>query len=100
MILISWIVRLVVGLLLIRLVLRAIFGDGRMQQQRGRGPAPAPRPLERAGGALVRDPQCGTYIPQSSAVSMRAGGETRQFCSTACRDAWAAANRAHDVKAG
>jgi YHS domain-containing protein len=95
----TWIIRLVVGLFLIRLVLRAIFGDSRVQQRRGPAPAP-PQPIERAGGALVRDPQCGTYIPQSSALTMRTGGETWHFCSAACRDAWTAARRAQDVKAG
>jgi YHS domain-containing protein len=94
----TWIIRLLVILVLIRLVMRAIAGATRVQRQRG--PARPPRPIERAGGALVRDPQCGTYIPQASATSLRAGGETNFFCSVACRDTWAAARRAHDVKAG
>ncbi len=35
-------------------------------------------------GHLVKDPVCGTYVPQESALSAR--GEF--FCSEACRDQW------------
>ena len=37
-------------------------------------------------GELVRDPVCGTYVPRDAALAARVGGETRYFCSTACRD--------------
>ena len=92
----TWIIRLLVVLFVIRLIVRAIYGLTRVQQAPRRGA----RPIERAGGALVRDPQCGTYIPQSNALSLRDAGETKFFCSAACRDTWAAAHRAPGVKAG
>ncbi len=38
------------------------------------------------GEDLVRDPQCGTYVPVSSAVKATIGGETLYFCSEECRD--------------
>ena len=84
---IIWIVRLLVLLLLIRLVMRLLFpppADVRRQVPR----APAP---ERLGGALVRDPHCGTYIPKSSAVTTGSGASMLYFCSTECRDAFSGA---------
>lgn len=35
---------------------------------------------------LVRDPQCGTYILPSQAVSARVGRHTYHFCSEECKD--------------
>jgi YHS domain-containing protein len=40
-------------------------------------------------GVLRKDPQCGTYVSESSSVSMKVGGESLYFCSTACRDKYA-----------
>ena len=94
---VTWIIRILLVLFLIRLVMRAIHRlTGAQQPRRGR----APQPIERAGGALVRDPQCGTYIPESNAMTLRSGGETKFFCSAACRDTWVGARRGQDVKAG
>jgi YHS domain-containing protein len=87
MLLLLWILRALIILLILRYLV-AFFGR--------RGPASMPRasrkPAVRAGGTLVRDPQCGTYVPESTAFSISRGGATRYFCSAACRDAWAAAN--------
>jgi YHS domain-containing protein len=38
------------------------------------------------GGELRRDPVCGTYIPEATAVKLKVRGETVHFCSAACRD--------------
>ena len=38
------------------------------------------------GGELRRDPVCGTYISESTAVTKQVDGETYYFCSPACRD--------------
>ncbi len=35
---------------------------------------------------LVKDPQCGTYVPQSEAVKSTIGGEEHSFCSEECRN--------------
>jgi YHS domain-containing protein len=42
------------------------------------------------GGELKRDPVCGTYIPEATAVPLKIRGETLHFCSTACRDKYKA----------
>jgi hypothetical protein len=63
---------------------------------RARGAAaqvPRPRKAqERLGGALVRDPQCGTYIPVSRAIRVGSGDAVHYFCSDGCRAAWASAH--------
>jgi uncharacterized protein len=87
-VLLIWIVRVLVVLLLIRLVMRALGVT--------RGPAiprPRPRDVERSGGTLVQDPYCGTYLPQSRALSLGDGSNAKYFCSVACRDAYVAAPR-------
>ena len=80
-----WLFRILIILLIVRLVVHW-FAARRIRSARASAGT-----LERAGGALVRDPQCGTYIPQARAI--KDGGE--YFCSAGCRDAWlAAAGRA------
>jgi uncharacterized protein len=82
--LLLWILRVLVILMVLRLVLRLFAG--------GRAVAPRqPRAPQRLGGTLVRDPQCGTYVPESSALVVRTGSGTWHFCSAACRDNWRAA---------
>ncbi len=86
--LLSWLADAFVLYLLIRLVLQLVAG-GRavLHRQRpasgGRGRTP-----ERLGGTLVRDPNCGTYIPEARALRLRTGQETLYFCSPSCRDAY------------
>jgi hypothetical protein len=58
----------------------------------GGGRSASPQPPQRAGGALVRDPHCGTYVMQSRALSSGAGSQAHYFCSDACRTAWLAAH--------
>ena len=53
----------------------------------GRPPAPPPH-KSRAGEEMVRDPQCGTFLPRSDALSATVAGERHFFCSAACRDAF------------
>ena len=92
--LLSWIVRGLLLLLVIRMVTSALFGS-RPSQPRSSGPsrtASPSAPGERAGGTLVRDPQCGTYVPQTNAIRVGSGSEAQYFCSTTCRDAYRAAH--------
>ncbi|MGE5833898.1 MAG: hypothetical protein ACM4AI_05425 [Acidobacteriota bacterium] len=77
-----WILRVLFVLFIIRLVLRAL-GIG----QPPRAPQQRTRRMEHAGGTLVQDPHCGTYLPQSRALALGRGDETKYFCSPACRDA-------------
>jgi YHS domain-containing protein len=90
-----WIIRIIVVLLILRLV-RNFFSPAprsRAQQPPPRR-GPASDAMERSGGKLVRDPQCGTYIPMSNSVHLVSGGETLYFCSAACRDAYRQAKSA------
>jgi len=42
----------------------------------------------REGEEMVRDPQCGTFVPRSGAVTRTINGEKHFFCSKKCRDAY------------
>ena len=44
------------------------------------------QPPAASGGALHKDPVCGTYVSESVAIKMSSHGTTHYFCSTACRD--------------
>ena len=79
------ILRVIVVLLIVRFILRFI-GSIRQGMQPSTRSRSAP---ERAGGTLVRDPNCGTYLPESRALAVG----TLHFCSAACRDAYVAAHR-------
>src|ERR1041385_3935652 len=81
-----WILRIFVILFIFRLI-RNAFRPAPTQQ--------APRPggsraqsIERQGGQLVRDPQCGTFVPMATAVQLGSGKSASYFCSTTCRDAY------------
>jgi YHS domain-containing protein len=83
-----WILNLIVILILLRLVMRFVWGllqglnePSRPTRGGGRGPERA-----RVAGELVQDPVCGTYIPRASAIAVSAGAGTRFYCSEACRD--------------
>lgn len=87
----------IVRVLIILLIVRVIVSF--FVQRRRSSPRAPQRPrgtAEVSGGTLVRDPHCGTYIPESKAVL--SGGLF--FCSTTCRDAWATAHgRTNGLKA-
>jgi uncharacterized protein len=38
------------------------------------------------GEEMVRDPECGTYVPRSDAIKTQIRSKTYYFCSEACRD--------------
>lgn len=80
-----WIARAIILLVIVRIVMRLFFapraGSGASRRQ-----SPPTGPTERVGGELVRDPQCGTYVPKARAIAVARGGETLYFCSAKCRD--------------
>ena len=85
-----WAFRVLIILLIVRMVVRLLF------PARGRSPKAerSARVSERAGGALVRDPECGTYVSEAKAVAARdTDGKAAFFCSDRCRDAWMSAHR-------
>ena len=75
-------VRIIIILVIVRLVLRWV------ASLRAASPRRSRTVPERTGGTLVRDPHCGTYVPEARALT--AGGMF--FCSASCRDAWMAAH--------
>ena len=87
--LIGWIFRVLMILFLVRIVLR--FFSGATRGTSSPGPLPRPnQPATREGGHLVRDPQCGTYVPIGRAIRQGSGDNALYFCSEDCRNAWAA----------
>jgi YHS domain-containing protein len=87
---IRWILGFLATLLLIRLVLRFLLGllQGLTEPSGSRtagGPRSGGRRSEVGAVSLVRDPVCQTYIPREGAVTALVGGETRFYCSEACR---------------
>jgi YHS domain-containing protein len=74
--------------LLLRSVLRSVFAGFRRPVPRG-GPSTTPPPA-RSGGKLYRDPVCGVYVSNDTAVAQNSGGETLYFCSPECRDKYRA----------
>jgi hypothetical protein len=85
--LLLWIVRVLILILIVRLVIKGVTAMMRSNSGERRARMPA-----RSGGTLVRDPQCGTFVPESRAIAAGRGADALHFCSTACRDAWMAAH--------
>ncbi len=92
MVLTGWILRILVVLFLIRLLVR--FFVGARQAARRGASAKRTTPATREGGHLVRDPQCGTYLPEGRALRLGTGAGAIYFCSEACRIEWTAARKA------
>ena len=93
----GWIVRILAVLLIVRLVFRFLGGlfqglSGAASSTSAPGGRQAPGP--RVGGRLVRDPQCGTHVPEANAIRVGSGDTAVYFCSTTCRDQWSADRRA------
>jgi hypothetical protein len=90
-----WLFQFIVLLFVVRLIVRGMYS---MIGQR-QAPKPTSRMPERAGGTLVRDPHCGTFIPESRALVVGRGADALHFCSTTCRDAWVASHQNARAKA-
>lgn len=88
--LLSWLLRILLILFLVRALWRLAVGlfEGMMGRQQVRG-----RRLDRPV-PLVRDPICGTYVVPERAPSEVAGGATYYFCSEECRRSFQARERA------
>jgi uncharacterized protein len=91
---IRWILTALALLLLLRLVLRFVLGllqgllvtEPAGARRGGAGVSGGGRGGPgRVAAALVRDPVCGTFIPRDTAVTASIAGETRYYCSDACR---------------
>ena len=62
-----------------RLLQRIIRG---LPQGRGRS---LPPEKTRQGEEMIRDPQCGTFVPRGDALSATVRGRRHYFCSEKCR---------------
>ena len=49
-------------------------------------PPGAPPEKTVRGEEMVRDPECGTYVPRGDAIQDQLKGKSHYFCSTECRD--------------
>jgi hypothetical protein len=74
------VLRVLAALFLIRVLLRFLASVFRPQPPLSRA-TPA-----RAGGELVRDRVCNTFLPRDRAVTALVGGHEEHFCSAECRD--------------
>ena len=75
---IAWLLRILLGLLVVRVVWRLLSG------MVGRAAGPRRVPPQRAV-PLVRDPVCGMFVDQSRALTTKRGGAVQYFCSEGCR---------------
>jgi YHS domain-containing protein len=75
---VSWVIRLLLVLLLIRVLSRLIGGViAGMSEKKVRQEGPV---------QLVRDPICGTYVIPARALPLTAAGATQYFCSERCKE--------------
>jgi YHS domain-containing protein len=77
----SWLIRFLVVMLLVRLVWKFLSGVVA-------GAARRPQVAPKQAVALVRDPECGTFIDRDRAMTLRRKGELHYFCSEDCRTAF------------
>ena len=74
---------------LVRTLLRSILGGFNTQVAE----QPKPKvPTVSSGGELKKDPVCGTYVSEDTAITKRINGQVVHFCSPACRDKYRAAS--------
>jgi len=77
-------------LFVVRYVFRAVghwLTEGTDRARVGRAPG-GNKPVYR--GRMVRDPVCGLFLLQESAIEDHLDGETHHFCSEKCREAFRA----------
>lgn len=78
----SWFLRIVAVLLLIRALWRFLAGVAGKTKKSGR--------FDKAQKSvrLVRDPVCGTYVPRMRALTIGQGNGAQFFCSERCRTSY------------
>ncbi|TAK15673.1 MAG: YHS domain-containing protein [Acidobacteria bacterium] len=101
--LIGWLGRVLLILFIVRLVMSLLTGGRSLGRRRTSAPGTGGtgntrgtgRTPSAIGTRLVRDPHCGTYVAETTAVRTLHGGEMLYFCSNKCRDAYMAAPQAN-----
>jgi hypothetical protein len=95
--LIGWIGRVLLILFVARLIFRMIWpspartSGGQAPGGPQRGPFGRKPVGERVGGQLVRCATCGTYVPETTAITVSMGGDVLKFCSDQCRQGYTTA---------
>jgi hypothetical protein len=74
---VGWIIKLILILVIARAIWRLVRGI-----VEGLNPPPGKAP---AAMPLVRDPECGTFVVPSRALTAGSGADIRFFCSEKCR---------------
>ena len=79
---------LVAGVIILTLLRSVLEAVGKAFAGGGASPAApsAGAPRGQSPQSLKKDPVCGTFVSEVTAVQKTKGGETYYFCSEACRD--------------
>jgi hypothetical protein len=78
---------LIVGVIVLTLLRSVLETIGRAFTGGASSPAtPAEPPRGQVSQSLKKDPVCGTFVAEATAMQKTRGGETYYFCSAACRD--------------
>ena len=83
-----WLLVLSWGLRLLRYLV-----GGMIENRQASGAPQASFPETPVARRLVRDPVCGMHVDETRAIPFGDGGELLHFCSTSCRDSYAASVR-------
>ena len=76
--------------LIVRSVLKTVFRTFSQVMHSPDPPEPSQAANFPSGGELKKDPVCGTYVSQGSAITQKVQGELIHFCSVECRDKYQA----------
>ena len=78
----------VVGVIILTLLRSVVEAVGKAFAGATSSPStpPAEPPRGRSPQSLKKDPVCGTFVSEATAMQKSKGGETYYFCSAACRD--------------
>jgi YHS domain-containing protein len=70
------------------------FGYRKLKALAGPSRSPARRSADPVEDVMVKDPECGTYIPKREGVRLQSGEEEFFFCGSECRDRFLERKRA------
>jgi hypothetical protein len=79
---------LVVGVIILTLLRSVVEAVGKVFAggSQASSASPPEQSRDRVSQSLKKDPVCGTFVSEATAMQKSKGGETYYFCSAACRD--------------
>ncbi|MBI4773121.1 MAG: YHS domain-containing protein [Deltaproteobacteria bacterium] len=83
-------VLLIVSLYVLYRLIKAVMSGPRLERSREVGKQ---KRKERIEDEMVKDPQCGVYLPKREAVTAKVGGKKIYFCSEDCKETFLDAQR-------